>query len=495
MDDAVERALNAFTTTFRRSPPGGRTNTVTETDLVPGQQEVPMQHRQIKTSILAASLVVVVALGLAACSSSGNAGNNAAPTLQTKAGVCGTTATTTLTVGLFGTFGFKENGLYDAYHQVCPNITIKEDDVEQSSDYWTKLKTHLASGTGLDDVQAIEIGFVADVVQNHANQFVNFASLPNSAQLKSSFYDWKWQQASTPDGSDTVGLGTDAGPEAICYRSDLLKQAGLPSDPTTLAAKWQTWQDFINFGKQYEASSSKPSGSHFVDSAASIFSTAVYQGSEAYDNSDGQPDIANSDGVRSAWKYATEAASARITAKFQQFSDPWNKAFSSGSFAALACPTWMMGYIQGQAGPNGAGHWDVTPALPGGATNWGGSWLGVPSAAKNKAAAVAFVEWATNKDQEVTMWTSKAQGGHWPSNRLAAEAPAVKNATSAYFSNAPVGEIFDKIAGEMKIPPIGLYDSQIGNAFTTQLTNVETKGTSANSAFHTALEQIKQITG
>ncbi|HZC71761.1 MAG TPA: ABC transporter substrate-binding protein [Jatrophihabitans sp.] len=454
-----------------------------------------MQHRHIRASAFAASLVAVAALALAACSSSGNTANTAGPTLDAKAGICGTAETTTLTVGLFGTFGFKENGLYDAYHKLCPNITIKEDDVEQSADYWTKLKTRLASGTGLDDVQAIEIGFVADVVQNHASQFVNFASLPNSAALKNSFYPWKWQQASNPDGSATVGLGTDAGPEALCYRTDLLQKAGLPSDPATLATKWTTWQDFINFGKQYEASTTKQAGSHFIDSAASVFSTAVYQGKEAYANADGQPDVENSDGVQTAWKYATQAAEAGITAKLQQFSDPWNKAFASGSFAALACPTWMMGYIQGQAGPSGSGHWNVAPVLPGGATNWGGSWLGVPNAAKNKAAAVAFVEWATNKDQEVTMWASKAQGGHWPSNQLAAEAPAVKNAKSAYFSNAPVGQVFGKIAGEMKIPPIGLYDTQIQSVFTTQLTNVETKGTSADSAFGDALDQIKQITG
>jgi cellobiose transport system substrate-binding protein len=443
-----------------------------------------------------ASAVAVAALSVAACSSSAKGGGGgAAPTLDAKAGVCGTSAPTTLTVGLFGTFGFKENGLYAAYHKLCPNVTIKEDDVEQSADYWTKLKTHLASGTGLDDVQGIEIGFVADVVQNHANQFVNFASLPNSAQLKASFYDWKWQQATTADGKDTVGLGTDTGPEAICYRPDLLRKAGLPSDPATLATKWATWTDFINFGKQYEASTSKQAGSHFVDSAASVFSTAVYQGKEAYDNAAGQPDVANSDGVRTAWKYATEAAAAGITAKLQQFSDPWNKAFASGSFAALACPTWMMGYIQSQAGPTGAGHWNVAPVLPGGATNWGGSWLGVPTASKNKAAAVAFVEWATNKDQEVTMWTAKAQGGHWPSNKDAAAQPGVQGATSAYFSNAPVGQIFGKISDQMKIPPIGLYDTQIQNTFTTELTNVETKGKSASSAFASALNQIKQITG
>jgi len=440
-----------------------------------------------------AALLAVAAVGafvLAGCGGSSSSDSTAAPPAD--AGPCGTTADTTLTVGLFGTFGFKEAGLWNAYKKACPNITIKEDVVEQSADYWTRLKTRLASGSGLADVQAIEIGFVADVVQNHASQFVNWNSVPNAAADKAEFYPWKWQLASTSDGSTTVGLGTDIGPEAICYRSDLLKEAGLPSDPDTLAQKWSTWDDFIAFGKQYEASSSKPSGSHFVDSAASIFSTAVYQGDEAYANADGQPDVENSDGVKNAWSYASQAAEDGITAGLQQFTPAWNKAFSSGAFAVLACPTWMMGYIQGQAGDDYAGKWDIAPVLPGGATNWGGSWLGVPDKAAHKDAAIALVEWLSAKDQQVTMWKD---GGHFPSNSDAAAAPAVSNAKSAYFSNAPVGMIFGDISSQMKIPPIGLYDTQIQQALTTQLTNVETKGTSPDDAFQAALDDIEQVTG
>jgi cellobiose transport system substrate-binding protein len=439
-----------------------------------------------------AALLAVAAIGafvLAGCGS-----NNSSETTNTTAdaGPCGTTDNTTLTVGLFGTFGFKEAGLWDAYHKLCPNITIKEDVVEQSADYWTRLKTRLASGSGLDDVQAIEIGFVSDVVQNHADQFVNWNDVPNAAADKAEFYPWKWQQASSSDGSDTVGLGTDIGPEAICYRSDLLKQAGLPSDPQTLASKWSTWQDFIDFGKQYEASSTKPSGSHFVDSAASVFSTAVYQGDEAYAKADGTTDVENSDGVKNAWNYATQAAQDGITAGLEQFSDPWNKAFSSGSFAALACPTWMMGYIQSQAGDSYAGKWNIAPVLPGGATNWGGSWLGVPTAAAHKDAAIALVEWLSSKDQQVIMWKD---GGHFPSNSDAAAEPAVANAKSKYFSNAPVGQIFNDISNKMKIPPIGTNDTLIQHEFTTQLTNVETKGTSPDDAWNAALDHIQQITG
>ena len=439
-----------------------------------------------------AALLATGAIGAFALAGCGSDSSSDPTAGSADSGPCGTTDDTTLTVGLFGTFGFKEAGLWDAYKQVCPNITIKEDVVEQSADYWTRLKTRLASGSGLDDVQAIEVGFVADVVQNHADQFVNWNDVPNAAADKAEFYDWKWQLASTPDGATTVGLGTDIGPEAICYRSDLLEQAGLPSDPKTLAKKWGTWEDFIAFGKQYEASSTKAADSHFVDSAASVFSTAVYQGDEAYDNADGEPDVENSDGVQNAWSYASQAAQEGITAGLQQFTPEWNKAFSSGAFAALACPTWMMGYIQGQAGDDYAGKWNIAPVLPGGATNWGGSYLGVPQKAAHKDAAIALVEWLSAKDQQVTMWKD---GGHFPSNSEAAAAPAVSGAKSDYFSSAPVGEIFGGIAGQMKIPPIGLYDTQIQQAFTTQLTNVETKGTSPDDAFNDALDAIKQVTG
>jgi cellobiose transport system substrate-binding protein len=439
-----------------------------------------------------AALLAVAALGAFVLAGCGDSGSSATTADQTDAGPCGTTADTTLTVGLFGTFGFNEAGLWDAYHKVCPNITIKEDVVEQSADYWTRLKTRLAAGSGLADVQAIEIGFVSDVVQNHADQFVNWNDVPNASADKAEFYPWKWQQASSSDGSTTVGLGTDIGPEAICYRRDLLKEAGLPSDPKTLASKWGTWDDFIAFGKQYEASSTKPSGSHFVDSAASIFSTAVYQGDEAYANADGDTDVENSDGVKNAWSYATQAAQDGITAGLEQFSPAWNKAFSSGAFAALACPTWMMGYIQGQAGDDYAGKWDIAPVLPGGATNWGGSWLGVPDKAAHKDAAIALVEWLSAQDQQVTMWKD---GGHFPSNSDAAAQPAVSGATSEYFSDAPVGQIFGDISSEMKIPPIGLYDTQIQHELTTQLTNVETKGTSPDDAWNAALDAIEQVTG
>ena len=195
-------------------------------------------RRSPRTTVRLTSAIAAMALGLiglTACSSDDGGTSDDVSSDEP----CGTSEDTTLTVGLFGTFGFKENGLYDEYKKVCPNITVKEDVVTQSADYWTRLKTRLASGSGLADVQAIEIGFVADVVQNHSRAVRELERRTRRAEdIKAQFYDWKWQQASTPDGSLTAGLGTDIGPEAICYRSDLLEDAGMTSDPDELAKEW-----------------------------------------------------------------------------------------------------------------------------------------------------------------------------------------------------------------------------------------------------------------
>ena len=88
------------------------------------------------TAVLAAASLVLAGCGSGTKEANGGAGS----------GPCGTKDKTTVTVGLFGSFGFQENGLWDAYRKRCPNITVKQDVVEQSADYWTRLKTRLASG-------------------------------------------------------------------------------------------------------------------------------------------------------------------------------------------------------------------------------------------------------------------------------------------------------------------------------------------------------------
>ena len=206
---------------------------------------------------------VVLAMALAAgCSSTTTAGSGG--------DAASSGGKVTLTVDLFGTFGFKEAGLYAEYEKLHPNIVIKQTDTQDESQYWQALQTKLAGGGGLADVQGIEVGRIASVVQRQADKFTDLRTL-GLAQANSALVPWKGAAATTPDGR-LLGLGTDIGPEAMCYRTDLFKQAGLPTDRDTLAQKWSTWDGYLALGKQYAAKAK--AGNAWTDSAASVF-TAV----------------------------------------------------------------------------------------------------------------------------------------------------------------------------------------------------------------------------
>ena len=66
--------------------------------------------------------------------------------------------TITLHVGLFGDFGYHD--LYKQFEAAHPNIDIKED-IQSYPDHHSNLAKHLATGAGADDVEAIEVGFIA----------------------------------------------------------------------------------------------------------------------------------------------------------------------------------------------------------------------------------------------------------------------------------------------------------------------------------------------
>src|SRR4051794_10278161 len=59
----------------------------------------------------------------------------------------------TITMGLYGVMGFKETGLIEKYEKENPNVTVKVEAAGDEQTYYTALQTHLASGSGLKDVQ------------------------------------------------------------------------------------------------------------------------------------------------------------------------------------------------------------------------------------------------------------------------------------------------------------------------------------------------------
>ncbi len=434
-----------------------------------------------KTRSRSIALVAVLsasALLTTACSSGGSSGS------ATTAGSSG--AKVTLNVNLFGTFGYKEAGLFDEYQTLHPNITINYTSVEQEGDYWPAFLTHLNAGSGVGDVQGIEVGRIAQATSELGDKFVDLKTTSAKDSI-AKFVDWKEKAATTSTGA-VIGLGTDIGPMAICYRTDLLQQAGLPTDPTQLAAKMSTWQDYLSLGAQYKAKA--PANSAWTDSTGGLYNAILSQSKEQYYDASGKLIYDTNPAIKNAWDLSVKAAQGGLTAKLAQFSDQWNQAFSTGSFATLACPSWMIGYIKGQAGTTGSGKWNVA-ALPGGeGGNWGGSYLAIPKASKHQAEAADLITWLTAAAQQQKVFQKV---GNFPSNTDAIA--AVSTVTDPYFTNAPIGKIFGDAAKSAPVQTLGLHDGDVKTQITNGLTQVEAQGVDPAKAWADVQAAVKSQVG
>ncbi|MEU0403123.1 extracellular solute-binding protein [Streptomyces sp. NPDC006197] len=391
----------------------------------------------------------------------------------------------TVTVDLFGSFGYKEAGLYAEYERLHPGVTIKQTDTEDEADYWKSLQTRLAGGGGLADVQGIEVGRIASVTQQQAERFEDLRKY-GADTLKDRFAPAKWA-AATGKGGEVLGLGTDVGPEALCYRRDLFEQAGLPTDREELAKKWATWDGYLELGKRYKAKA--PGRSAWIDSVGSLYSIMIGQEKERYYDASGKLIWEDNPALRTAWDHAVEAARDGLSAKLDQWSPQWNQAFAAGSFATIPCPAWMLGYIKGQAGEAGKGKWDVA-ALPGGAGNWGGSYLAVPRAAKHKKEAYELIEWLTAPEQQTRLFEKQ---GNFPSATGAID--GVAGAKDPFFSDAPIGKIFGDAAKAAPVQVLGVHDQNIAQQITNALSEVERKGTSPEKAWSNARKGVENTIG
>jgi cellobiose transport system substrate-binding protein len=389
----------------------------------------------------------------------------------------------TLQVNLFGTFGYKEAGLFDEYQRLHPNVKISFNSVEQEQNYYQALQTHLAAGSGLGDIQGIEVGRIAEQVSTRGDKWVDFNQYGGAA-LKDNFFPWKWEEATTPDGK-TIGLGTDVGPMAMAYRTDLFKKAGLPTDRAEVAKLWPTWPDYVKAGQTFVAKA--PKGSAFMDSASGMFNAMVGASPNQYYDQSGKPIYDTNPAVKDAWNLAMQAIQAKESAKLKQFDPAWNQAFSTGAFATIAAPSWMIGYIQGQAGAKGAGKWDVTTA-PGGTGNWGGSYLAVPTVSKHIPQAVDLAKWLTAPEQQVKLFLKQ---GSFPSSTKAIADPQVASATNKYFNNAPIGQIFGDSAKNLPVAILGPKDGVIKDTFSTAILRVEQQGMNPDQSYDRFLADIK----
>ncbi|MCX4677042.1 extracellular solute-binding protein [Streptomyces sp. NBC_01433] len=431
--------------------------------------------RRRRTAIVATTGLTVSALLLTACGGSSDSGGGA-----------DADGNITLTVADFGQFGYKEAGLFEKYHELNPKITVKEDTTAEEKNYYPKLLQQLNSGSGLADVQGIEVGRIKEIVDTKADAFADLGKVIDVDE----WVLWKEKQATAPSGA-VIGAGTDIGPMSLCYNTELFAKAGLPTDRTEVAERTAGgWEDFLALGEEFKKKA--PKGTYFMDSASAMFNAVVSSNAKQYYDESGKPVYQDSPSVKQGWGLAAEAASKKLTQGLAQFEDPWQAALRKGTIATVVCPAWMAGQISTYAGDANKGKWDITTAPGATAANWGGSFLSVPKSGKNVDEAMKLVKWLTAPEQQAAVFKAI---GVFPSNKGAYELPDVKNATLPYFNNAPIGQIYADEATSIPEAVIGPKDGVIKDSISTQINNMEQRGTSPDDAWDAATKAIDKAIG
>ena len=392
----------------------------------------------------------------------------------------GRQATITLRVGLFGDFGYHD--LYKKYEASHPNIDIKED-VQSYPDHHSNLAKHLAVGSGADDIESIEVGFIANFKSQPSN-FVNMNKL-GVKKLKNQWLDWKWRQSVAPNGAQ-IGLGTDVGSLAICYRRDLFKKAGLPTSRAAVSKLWPTWQQYVATGKRFQKHA--PKGVSFFDSGSNVYNAMIGQLNPAYYNAKGKVVVGSNPKVKAAWALTMKAVQAHESAGLAAFSNEWNTGYKKATFATVTCPAWMMGYIQGQA-PKSKGKWDIA-AVPGGGGNWGGSFLTIPKQGSHPKEAYDLAKYLTSPASETYIFK---QTGNLPSQPKLLKSKAVLAFKNPFFSNAPVGKIFGTSALKLKPQILGPHQGDIQTASTNAIQRVEQHKQSPAKSWKQFLKDVKAV--
>ncbi|WP_436499943.1 ABC transporter substrate-binding protein [Actinokineospora sp. HUAS TT18] len=390
----------------------------------------------------------------------------------------------TLTINVFGdNFSLPDNrSIYDEYERTHPGVKI----VENRSDFGThhkNLQARLTAGNGAADLELVEVGQVAGFI-GQPDSFVNFR---DEGVDSTQWTDAVVARASTADKAALIGLPTDIGGLAVCYRTDLFAAAGLPTDRAAVAALWPTWESYVDTGSRFLKSA--PPGVKWFDAGGHVFTGILGNSEETFYDASGKLIVDSNPAVRAAWDLSVKAIKEGQSAALPEFSPEWNTGFQRGQFATVTCPAWMMGYIQGNAAET-KGKWDIAK-IPGGSGNWGGSYVTVPKQGKNTKAAVELAKWLTAPEQNVKLFKTI---GNFPSQQSTWKSPEVAGFTSEFFNNAPAGKIFPDSLASAPAQVVGPESGVIGNIFAAALNSVE-QGKDPGEAWTRTLADIKAAAG
>jgi len=382
----------------------------------------------------------------------------------------------------FGNTNYEE--LAQEYMVKYPHIRIHIRNTGDLVAHHNQLTAALAAGTGAPDIFQLDIEFVERFI--HAEDgFHNLNDL-GAQRLRNQYLDWIWAEGASADGSFQFGLPADIGPMVVYYRTDLVEQAGLPSDPASFSEAIHTWNNFTQVARLFKDQTGQP----FVDSWEVIFRAVR-------DQADGEIYYSQADHsfigdrnlrVRQAYDLAALGIQEGWISSAVPESEAWVQGLNDGSFAVVPGPVWLLESIKNHA-PDTAGLWRVAQ-LPEGSANWGGSFLALPKEGKHPEEAFAFVEWVVSQEQQAA---SFREAGKMPSIPDLYDEPEFQGFQDEFLGGQASAVEFGKAALNVEPVYYGPLHDQTDAYIKQALRNVKEQAADPDAEWESALEKIRRF--
>ncbi|GAB4085739.1 ABC transporter substrate-binding protein [Myceligenerans cantabricum] len=395
----------------------------------------------------------------------------------------------TLEITTFGVMGYDD--LYEEYEKTHPGVTIEAENYETGEAARVALFEKLDNGEKPADVVALEEGWLGQVMAV-SGEFVDLRDYHIDTSSWQ-WLPWKYEQGTAPTGR-VIGAGTDIGPMGLCYRRDLFEAAGLPGGRKEVAELFAQgdggWERYFEVGRQYRAQT----GNAWYDQPLFVWNAMVNQLGEGYYNIDGEVIVAENEALQAQFQLLAQAEADGLSAGEAAWDWDGGKAFTDESFATFMCPGWMLGIVKDQLANAGGGPetgWDFADVMPGGAANWGGSFLGVPETSQHPGAAAELALWLTKAEQQEEAFRV---AGTFPSAEEMIHVFSSSKEGDPVFGGARTAAILSGRTEGVQAQFKGPLDSQIQEqAFGEALTALDLGEVTADEAWQRALARVEEL--
>ncbi|WP_236034569.1 ABC transporter substrate-binding protein [Bifidobacterium saguinibicoloris] len=407
-------------------------------------------------------------------------------------GACGSSSETTSTdpkdasgeITIWG-WGNGMNETIAAFEKAYPKIKVKYSSTGTGADTSKALNNVIAAGKGAPDVSMMlstdvskfaQEGSISDLKEFGAND------------MGKDFAPGIWGQAQF--GGTTYGMPIGGGPMVFFYNEEVFSKAGIDTPPTT----WDEWYEDAKkiraLGDDYYITNNAGDRDSYSEFNAMLWQLAAQP--FKLDGENLTIDLTGDKQVKKFIDFQQKLIDEDlVNTSIRNWTDDWFRSLSDGTTASLAVGAWMPTNLESSSGA-AKGKWraaDIPQWDPDHPTNAedGGSVFTIPSQSKNKAAAWAFINYATHGDGAQIF----VDHGNFPALKSILNGDEFKNATNEYFGGQKVNEVLSRAAqmdsSSYEFLPFSTYAQSIFGDYISKAYQGETSLKKAVASYQDAL--------